>query len=100
MSLKKRAQQMLAPEQMTQLNAFLSEEQPAGFKSYSSQSGQIFGILKQMKETFEKDLSDAQGEEGTSVSDFQGLKAAKTSEMDAAKAQVKAKSEDLATTNE
>merc|ERR1719359_1379812 len=44
-SLKKRAAQILAPEQMTQLNAFLSEDQPAGFKSYSSQSGQIFGIL-------------------------------------------------------
>merc|ERR1719191_1327586 len=100
MSLKKRAQQMLAPEQMTQLNVFLSEGQPAGFKSYASQSGQIFGILKQMKETFEKDLADAQSEEGTSVSDFEALKAAKTSEMDAATAQVKAKSEDLATTNE
>merc|ERR1719371_35505 len=92
----------LTHQQKSEVQAFLqgAAQQPAGYQSYAPQSGQIFGILKQMKETFEKDLSDAQGEEKTSVSDFEALKAAKTEEMDAATAQVKAKSEDLATTNE
>merc|ERR1712224_209751 len=35
----------------------------AGAKSYNSRSGQILGILKQMMETFGKDLAEAQKEE-------------------------------------
>lgn len=34
-----------------------------GFQSYAPQSGQIFGMLKQMKETFEGNLSETQKEE-------------------------------------
>ena len=42
-------------------------------------SGAIFGILKQMKETFETNLSSSQKEEMQSQSAYEDLKAAKES---------------------
>merc|ERR1719191_2437440 len=59
-----------------------------GFQSYAPQSGQIFGILKQMKETFEKDLAEAQGDEAKAKEQFELLKAAKEDEMAAGKKQI------------
>merc|ERR1719191_2425004 len=59
-----------------------------GFQSYAPQSGQIFGILKQMKETFEKDLAEAQGAEAKALEQFELLKAAKEEEMAAGKKQI------------
>jgi chromosome segregation ATPase len=47
----------ISPDQKAKLTAFI--QQPAGFQSYAPQSGAIFGILKQMKETFETNLSQA-----------------------------------------
>ena len=38
-------------------------QQPASAGSYAPQSGEIFGILNQMKETFETNLSTSQKEE-------------------------------------
>lgn len=58
-----------------------------GFESYTPQSGQIFGILRQMKEEFEANLATAQKEEQKSISDYQQLKAAKQAEIDAGKKQ-------------
>merc|ERR1719379_2665994 len=49
----------------------------AGAKSYNSRSGQIFGILSQMKDEFGKDLSEAQTAELRAMISFQNLKAAK-----------------------
>merc|ERR1719240_533463 len=69
----------LTPDQKAQVTAFL--QQPAGFQSYAPASGQIFGILKQMKETFETNLSDAQKDEMQAAEDFASLKAAKTKEL-------------------
>uniref|UniRef100_A0A7S4VYZ2 Uncharacterized protein n=1 Tax=Alexandrium monilatum TaxID=311494 RepID=A0A7S4VYZ2_9DINO len=74
------------------LRAFLAEHEESregaasflavpGFQSYRPQSGQIFGILKQMKEDFEKNLDDVQKREAKDVSDFQALKAAKEEEI-------------------
>jgi len=48
-----------------------------GMQSYAPQSGQIFGILGQMKEDFEVNLSEAQKSEAKSLSEFETLKAAK-----------------------
>lgn len=52
------------------LRNFLREAQGArsflaipGYQSYAPQSGQIFGVLQQMKEDFEKDLSESQAKE-------------------------------------
>merc|ERR1719478_1839318 len=62
---------------------------PAGFLqgatapssgSYSPQSGQIFGILKTMKDDFETNLSQEQKEEMKAVEDFKEMSAAKTAQ--------------------
>lgn len=56
-----------------------------GMQSYAPQSGQIFGILKQMKEDFEKNLAETQEEEKKAVEEFELLKAAKEQEIAAGK---------------
>merc|ERR1719146_171899 len=50
---------------------------PAGYKSYNSRSGEIFGILQQMKETFEQDLSKEQKQEKEAQARFEELIAEK-----------------------
>lgn len=55
-----------------------------GFTSYAPQSGQIFGILKQMKKDFDTDLTQEQASEAKAVSEFNALKAAKLSEIQTA----------------
>jgi len=52
-----------------------------GMQSYAPQSGQIFGILGQMKEDFEVNLSEAQKSEAKALAEFQTLKAAKEDEI-------------------
>merc|ERR1719262_1653633 len=61
------------------------EEVPGG-KYYQSASGEIFGILKQMKESFEANLNSAQVEETADNKAFEDLKAAKTAEISATEA--------------
>ena len=68
--------------------------------SYAPQSGEIFGILKQMKETFEENLSASQKEELTNQKAYEELKAAKTDEIKAGQDQIDAKTDELATTDE
>jgi len=72
----------------------------AGAKSYNSRSGQIFGILSQMMETFGKDLAEAQKEELRAMISFQNLKAAKQQEIDAATKLLNQKTELLAKTTQ
>merc|ERR1740121_2057175 len=74
--------------QMAALQAFLDQAKEGssfltvpGFQSYAPQSGQIFGILSQMKEDFEGDLSGSQKKEQQAAADFAELKAAKESEI-------------------
>jgi len=52
-----------------------------GYKSYAPQSGQIFGILQQMQEDFEKTLSEEQKAEAKSVKEFEAMRAAKKAEI-------------------
>merc|ERR1719460_2214539 len=60
---------MVTPAQHKAIAAFVQapgdyfDADPTFKQSYAPQSGQIFGILKQMKETFETNLSTAQKEE-------------------------------------
>merc|ERR1719428_1081303 len=61
-------------------------DQVPGGKYYQSASGEIFGILKQMKESFEANLNSAQVEETADNKEFEELKAAKTSEIAATEA--------------
>jgi len=73
---------------------------PTFKQSYAPQSGEIFGILKQMKETFETNLSDSQKEEMANQKAYEDLKAAKEEEIAAGQAQIDAKTQQLATTDE
>jgi len=58
--------------------SFLMGESSHG---YSPASGEIVGILKQMKDTMEKDLADVLDSEETAKRDFEGLVAAKEKEI-------------------
>merc|ERR1719323_1197216 len=49
-------------------------------QSYAPQSGEIFGILRQMRETFESNLSASQKEEMANQKAYEDLKAAKEAE--------------------
>merc|ERR1719161_2390509 len=62
---------------------------------YQSGSGQIFGILKQMKEEFEANLAEARKLEAKNVEDYTNLKAAKDQEMTATKKLVEEAEADL-----
>lgn len=55
--------------------------QPSNIKAYDAQSGQIFGVLRAMRDKFSADLGDAQRQEFRSEETFQKLRAAKTAEI-------------------
>merc|ERR1719145_110403 len=76
------------------------DAEPTFKQSYAPQSGAIFGILKQMKETFETNLSDSQKEELSNQKAYEDLKAAKEEEITAGQAQIDAKTQELASTDE
>jgi len=79
----------LSKAQVEALRAFLDEPHSTGssflgipgMKSYAPQSGQIFGILKQMIADFKDDLSGAEAREADAVKEFEELKAAKEKEI-------------------
>jgi len=77
-------------------SSFLQRAPGLAGQSYQPQSGQIFGILKQMKEDFETDLSAEQKAEQKSVSEFKGLKESKLAEIDTAQKSIVQYDQDLA----
>jgi hypothetical protein len=82
------------------VTSFLQLSQPAHFKSYAPQSGQIFGILEEMKEQFENNLAKAQKSELSGKESYAQLKASKEEEISAAKEAVSSKEEELADSNQ
>merc|ERR1719262_313075 len=88
--------EVLTPTQRRSLKAFVRStsliQAPA--------SGEIFGILKQMKESFETNLANSQKEEMQSQKDFVDLKAAKEEEIAAGQSLIDTKTGELATTDE
>merc|ERR1719287_122441 len=76
------------------------DAEPTFKQSYAPQSGEIFGILKQMKETFENNLSSAQKEEMQAQAAYQDLKAAKEEEIAAGEEQRDTKTQELADTDQ
>merc|ERR1719321_941500 len=68
--------------------------------SYAPQSGEIFGILGQMLETFETNLAGAQKDEQAAVKAFEELKASKEEEIAAATELKQRKAKDLAGADE
>jgi len=88
----------LAPRQKHIVMSFL--QQPTGATSYNSQSGEIFGVLSAMKESFESNMENSRKEETQAAEEYASLKKAKTEELDAATKQHDSKEADLAKTDE
>merc|ERR1711879_187302 len=76
------------------------DAEPTFKQLYAPQSGEIFGILKQMKETFETNLSASQKEEMANQKAYEELKAAKEAEIKAGQEQIDTKTQELADTDE
>jgi len=76
------------------------DAEPTFKQSYAPQSGEIFGILKQMQETFENNLSASQKEEMANQKAYEDLKAAKEAEIAAGQEQIDTKTQELADTDE
>jgi len=71
-----------------------------GMQSYAPQSGQIFGILGQMKEDFEANLKEAQESEAKAKSEYESLKAAKEDEIATGRKLIVSIDADIAKTQE
>jgi len=69
-------------------------------KTSEPQSGEIFGILKAMKESFETNLAQSQKEETENAAAYEDLKKAKEEEVAAGKEQLETKAQELAKTDE
>merc|ERR1719464_2717814 len=96
---------VISPSQKKAITAFIQapkdyfDAAPTFKQSYAPQSGEIFGILRQMKETFEANLSDSQKEEMANQKAYEELKAAKEQEIAAGQAQTDTKTQELADTD-
>jgi len=66
-------------------DSFLQKDAIPGMQSYAPQSGQIFGILKQMKEDFEKNLAETRANEEKAIAEYEQLNAASEEEIAAGK---------------
>merc|ERR1719420_1895571 len=78
----------LNPGDRDMLSAFLSTGSSQG---YAPQSGEITGILKQMKDTMDADLADATAKEEEAIKAFDAMSAAKAKEMQALTDEIEAK---------
>jgi len=92
----------LSPAESHKLQQLIqqAQAQAPSVAQYGNQSGEIFGILKNMKETFESNLSVAQENEKANSAAFADLKGAKQQEISAGQAQVDDKIVQLADTKE
>jgi len=71
-------------------------QQKTSHRTAAPASGEIFGMLKQMKESFETNLADSTKEEKQAAEEYSQLKAAKTKEIAAGKSQTETKEIELA----
>jgi len=98
-------EEIMTPVQRKAVTAFVQapgdyfDAEPTFKQSYAPQSGQIFGILKQMKETFETNLSNSQKEEMEAQKAYEDLKAAKETEIKAGTELKDKKTQELADTD-
>mmetsp|Transcript_78749 Transcript_78749/g.172672 ORF Transcript_78749/g.172672 Transcript_78749/m.172672 type:complete len:687 (-) Transcript_78749:242-2302(-) len=99
-------QGVLSPSERRAAAAFVQapadyfDAAPTFKQSYAPQSGEIFGILSQMKDTFEANLASSQKEEQANQKAFEELKAAKIEEIKSGQDQVDSKTLTLADTDE
>merc|ERR1719453_609076 len=102
---KSLVEKLTSERQRKEITAFIQapsdyfDAEPTFKQSYAPQSGAIFGILKQMKETFETNLETSQKEEMASQTAYDDLKAAKESEIAAGSDQKDTKTQELADTD-
>jgi len=89
---------IVTPKQQKLLQAFV-QAAPGMGSSYNSASGEIFGILGQMKETFETNLATSQDEEKAGADAYADLKAAKKAEIKAGQNLSENKNQELADTD-
>jgi len=75
---------------------FIQQAQTTGAPA----SGEIYGILKQMKESFETNLANSQKEETQAQKDYEELKAAKETEIAAGTDLIDTKTSELAAADE
>mmetsp|Transcript_48312 Transcript_48312/g.138113 ORF Transcript_48312/g.138113 Transcript_48312/m.138113 type:complete len:771 (+) Transcript_48312:61-2373(+) len=68
------------------------------YPSYSAQSGEIVGILKQLQEEMQADLGEAQKAEAARSEAFEELRSAKTMEIEAGEKMEEQKEDELAKT--
>merc|ERR1719262_219703 len=86
---------VVTPSQKKKVTAFLQSKD-----SYAPQGGEIFGILTNMKESFEANLATAQKNEADAIAAYQELKAAKEEEIASGTAQIEAKTQEKADAEE
>merc|ERR1719324_1669863 len=67
--------------------------------SYAPQSGEILGILKQLKDEMEASLSDSQKAEKDAAANFNEMRNAKTAEIENGERMAERKEDELAETN-
>merc|ERR1719502_7025 len=71
-------------------------QESSGLRTSAPASGAIFGMLGQMKETFETNLQTSKDEDAQAASQYENLKAAKTGEVTAATGKIATKKGELA----
>merc|ERR1719321_65943 len=98
--------QTLSKKQRKSLSSFLNtpedflEPKGTSLLQVSAPSSQIFGLLKQMKEDFENNLSNSQKEEMKAQGEYEDVKKGKTEEIAAGEAQIETKTQELADSDE
>merc|ERR1719453_1472161 len=86
---------VLTRTQKRKVEAFAQDQ-----SKYAPASGEIFGILKAMKESFEQNLANSRKDEEKGIGDFTNLKASKEEEIAAGTDQAETKTQELADTDE
>jgi hypothetical protein len=92
--------QVITPSQHASVQQFIQAALSGKAPAYANQSGEIFGILQNMQETFEANLSQSQKEEMENQKAYEDLKAAKEAEIAAGQEQIDTKTDELAATDE
>merc|ERR1719235_519284 len=81
-------------------SAFVQQKHGGEFMlSYAPQSGEILGILKQLKDEMEASLSASQKAEKEAAANFNEMRAAKTAEIENGETMAERKEDELADTN-
>merc|ERR1719281_2377970 len=97
--------EIISPHQHKAVESFVQSPEDymgaqSSFAQYAPASGEIFGILKQMKESFETNLGAAQTEEMENQKAYEDVKAAKEAEIAAGQSQIDTKTVELGNTDE